>query len=405
MRWWILFLLFFATTINYLDRIVLSVLIPTIRDQMHIDTQMYGYITAAFQTAYTVGYPLMGKFIDLVGTKVGFALAATVWSVAAALHTTALTPFQLGTWRALLGLSESAVFPSSIKAVTEWFESKDRAFATGIFNSGTNISSVVGPPLFIWLLNRFHHDWRPSFLITAGLGFVWVVFWWVSYRTPPAAPKEDSTAKLGWREVVGYPQTWGFGIAKALTDPVWWFYLFWLPLYFTDVRHFTDKQLAAALPIIYIMASVGSMSGGWLSGFLMRHGWSRSKARKTAMFICAALMPVAALGVLAPTGKMAVILFSIATSAHQGFSANLFTTTSDVFPREAIGSVTGIGGCLGGAGGVLFSAIIPGYVIHRFSYTPVFLTMGAFYFIALFALDRLMGDLRPLETRVPTPVP
>ena len=398
MRWWILFLLFFATTVNYLDRIVLSVLIPTIRDQMHIDSEMYGYITAAFQGAYTLGYPLMGKFIDVAGTKVGFGVAAAVWSLAAGLHATAVSPFQLGAWRAVLGLSESAVFPASIKAVAEWFSAKERALATGLFNSGTNISSVVGPPIFIWLLTRYHQDWRPAFLVTSGLGFVWLILWWSTYRTPSTYSEEDSKAKLGWAEVVGYRQTWGFGIAKFLTDPVWWFYLFWLPLYFTDVRHFSETQLAAALPIIYVMASVGSIGGGWLSGFLMKRGWSRSKARKTTMFICAALMPFAALGVLVPTGEMAVVLFSLATAAHQGFSANLFTTTSDVFPREAVGSVTGIGGCVGGLGGVLFAAIIPGYVIHHFSYTPIFLTMGVFYFIALFAIDRLMGDLRPLKT-------
>ena len=411
-RWRILALLFFATTINYLDRILLGFLLPAIRLETHITDQEYGYITGSFQVAYTIGFLIAGKFIDRIGTRVGYAVALAWWSIAAGLHALSAGAVSLGGWRALLGLGEAGNFPAAIKGVAEWFPKKDRAFATGIFNAGSNVASMIGPPMFA-AINQVY-GWRACFLLTSALGAVWLVCWLTMYHTPEQHPavgsaelayiRADAAAdanapKLTWGDVFKYKQTWGYAIAKFLTDPVWWFYLYWVPPYLFDVRHMDLKQIGWALPAIYLMADFGSVGGGWLSGFLMRKGWPNGKARKAAMGICAGLMPVAALAVLADGPVLAIGLISIATAAHQGWSANLYTTASDVFPKAATASITGIGGCFGGLGGVLFSAVIPGYVVTHFGYKPMFLVLGAFHLTALFFVHKLLGDMRPLEEK------
>jgi ACS family hexuronate transporter-like MFS transporter len=410
-RWLILTLLFLVTTNNYLDRIVFSVLIPVIRDDLHISTTHYGYINAAFQMAYTIGFLFVGKFVDRFGTRIGYAVSIVWWSVAASLHALSRTALQLGFWRGLLGFGESGNFPAAIKAVAEWFPKKDRAFATGIFNAGTNVASMVGPPLFVWMAARY--GWRACFFITGSVGFLLALIWWVVYRLPEMhrsvgqeelayirsdSDQDSSAPKIGWAAVLRYRETWGFALAKFLTDPVWWFYLYWLPPYLYDVRKFKLLEVGWALPVVYLMADFGSVGGGWLSGFLMRRGWRHSTARKTAMGVCAGLMPIAAMSVLAPSPILAIALVSIATAAHQGWSANLFTTTSDVFPKEAVASVAGIGGCLGGLGGVLFSSLLPGYVVSHFGYTPVFLGMGLFHLTALLIVHKLLGRMEPIRT-------
>jgi ACS family hexuronate transporter-like MFS transporter len=387
MRWWILVLLFLATLINYMDRTIFAVLIPVMRGDLHIDAPVYGKLTAAFLGAYTVGYLVMGRVIDTLGTKSGFAVSAGVWSIAAGLHATAATPLQLGGFRGLLGFSEAGNFPACIKAVAEWFPADQRALATGLFNSGSNLAQVVGPPMFVAVEHAF--GWRTCFLMTASLGGLWLLLWWLTYRTPAKVEIEEKVVRLSYMEAVKYKQTWGFASAK---------FLIWLPLCLHDQLHMQDKEYARALSFIYFVACFGSMGGGWLSGFLMKRGWAKGKARKTAMLICALAMPIAALGVVAPNAILTVGLFSLATSAHQGFSANLFTTTSDVFPKSALGSVNGVGGCMGGLGGVIFSAIVPGYLVKFIGYTPLFLMMSSFYLIALFILHKLMGDLEPIKT-------
>jgi ACS family hexuronate transporter-like MFS transporter len=408
-RWWMLALVFFATTVNYLDRILLGFLLPVIRQEIPITDQQYGYITGAFQAAYTIGFLIAGKYIDWIGSRIGYATALVWWSIAAALHAFSGSAFSLAFWRGVLGIGEAGNFPAAIKSVAEWFPKKDRALATGIFNAGTNVASMMGPPLFVWM--NAVYGWRACFLITASLGAVWLAAWLAFYRTPEEHPKAntvelayihsdtgpaESGRKLTWLEALGYKQTWGYAIGKFLTDPVWWFYLYWLPPYLYDVRKFNLSQIGWSLPVIYLMADIGSVGGGWISGALIRRGWPSGKARKTALGICAAMMPVAALAVLAESPFVAIALVSLATAAHQGWSANLYTTASDVFPKSATASVTGIGGCLGGLGGFLFSAVIPGYVVQNFGYTPVFLTMGAFHLTALLFLHFLMGDIKPL---------
>jgi len=411
-RWGILALLFLATTVNYLDRILLGFLIPAIRDELQITTRQYGYITGAFQVAYTVGFLGAGKLIDLFGSKIGYCASLVWWSVAAACHALATGAVSLGFWRAVLGLGESGNFPAAIKAVAEWFPKRERALATGIFNAGSNVASMIGPPVFAWM--NFAFGWRMCFLVTAATGLIWLVLWLWLYRLPrehrgvnaaelahiesdAAQESAGPTARLGWRDALRFRQTWGFGIAKFLSDPVWWFYLYWLPTYFFDVRKLSLEQIGWALPFIYLMADIGSVGGGWISSWLIRRGWPNGKARKAAMALCAGAMPVAALAALAEHVVAAILLVSIATAAHQGWSANLYTTTSDVFPKSLTASVTGIGGCLGGFGGLLFSALLPGYVVTHFGYTPVFLTMGTFHLIALAVVHFLLGDMREIE--------
>jgi ACS family hexuronate transporter-like MFS transporter len=387
-RWRILALLFFATTINYLDRIVFSVLIPLIREEMHISDRDYGFLTGAFTGAYTVGFLAAGKFIDRYGTRIGYAVSIVWWSLAAALHTLAKTPLELGVWRAALGFGEAGNFPSAIKAVAEWFPKRDRAFATGIFNAGSNVASMIGPPLFVWM--SAHYGWRGCFLITSGLGFVWVVFWFLLYRKPPRQDDDAAEEPVGWGKALTYRQTWGFALGKFLTDPVWWFYLYWLPPYLYDVRKFNLTEIGWALPVVYLMADVGSVGGGWISGWLIRRGWQTARARRAAMLLCAVSMPVAAMSAFAGSAVAVIALVSIATAAHQGWSANLYTTTSDTFPKNVVASVTGIGGCAGGLGGFLFSSVIPGLVITHFGYTPMIVFMGALHLAAWLALNALL---------------
>jgi ACS family hexuronate transporter-like MFS transporter len=406
-RWFMLALVFFATTINYLDRIVFSVLIPVIREELHISDQYYGYINGAFQGAYTVGYIFMGRFVDRVGTRIGYAVSVFWWSIAAVLHAVARSAPALGFWRGMLGVSESGNFPAAIKSVAEWFPKRDRAFATGIFNAGTNVASMIGPPLIVWMVG--HWGWRACFFITGSLGFVWLVLWLMAYKLPDRHPKvnaaelayiqrdlaEDTEeANISWGAALRYRQTWGFALAKFITDPVWWFYLFWLPPYLYDVRGFNLVEIGWAMPVVYLMADFGSIGGGWLPGHLMRRGWPHSRARKTAMGIFAATMPVAALAAVAPHSVLVIALVSLATSSHQGWSANLFTTVSDVFPKKAVASVTGIGGTMGGLGGTIFAALIPGFVVTHFGYTPMFLGFGLFHLTALVVVHRLMGDMK-----------
>jgi MFS transporter, ACS family, hexuronate transporter len=409
-RWFILTLIFLVTTNNYLDRTVFSVLSKVIMDDLHISIQQYGNISGAFQMAYGIGFLVAGGLIDRFGTRIGYSFSILWWSVAACLHALSRSVLQLGMWRGLLGFGEAGNFPSAIKAVAEWFPKKDRAFATGIFNAGTNVANMVGPPLFVWMAMRF--GWRDCFLITGSVGFILAVIWAVVYRLPDVhrsvnreelAYIQSDTAgqsqppKISMVAALKYKETWGFALGKFLTDPVWWFYITWLPLYLANVRKFNLWEVGWALPVVYLVADLGSVGGGWLPGFLMRRGWPVDKARKTAMGLCAGLMPVAALSALAINPILAIALVSLANASHQGWSANLFTTTSDVFPKHAVASVVGFGGFMGALGSVIISSLIPGYVISHFGYTPVILCMGLLHPTAFLVVHLLLGKLKPVQ--------
>jgi MFS transporter, ACS family, hexuronate transporter len=409
-RWFILALVFLVTTNNYLDRTVFSVLIPIIRDDLHIPTRQYGYIAGIFQLAYAVGFLVAGGLIDRFGTRIGYAVSILWWSVAACLHALSRSALQLGMWRGLLGFGEAGNFPSALKAVAEWFPKKDRSFATGIFNAGTNVAAMAGPPLFVWIAMRF--GWRECFLITGSTGFILSVIWWLVYRLPEVhrsvnreelayirsdAAEQSQAPKIGWAAALKYKETWGYALGKFLTDPVWWFYLTWLPPYLYDVRKFNMLEVGWALPVVYLTADLGSVGGGWLPRFLMRRGWPHHTARKTAMGLCACLMPVAALSALATSPVLAIALVSLANASHQGWSANLLTTPSDVFPKHAVASVVSLGGCLGSIGSVIISSLIPGFVVPHFGYTPVILCMGLLHLAAFLVVHKLLGKMKPLR--------
>ncbi|GAB4358930.1 MAG: MFS transporter [Bryobacter sp.] len=395
LRWWILTLLFLGTTVNYLDRIILGILLPEIRKEIPMDDKVYGNIAFAFQLAYTIGFLFAGKVIDRLGTRLGYSLAILWWSLAAAAHALVSSPMTFGFFRALLGIGESGNFPAAIKSVSEWFPKKDQAFATGIFNAGTNIATMIGPYLFFQLTTSF--GWRTCFFLTAASGLAVLLLWYFTRPTPPPLPDDvPNAATLSWAAVLQYKETWGFAAGKFFSDPVWWFYLFWLPPYFYDVRHFDLKQVAWAFPFIYLMADVGSVFGGWISGYLMRQGWPVGKARMFSMGAFAACMPIAATSVLFENPFVAIALISLATAAHQGWSANLYTTVPDVFPKSAVASATGIGACMGGFGGVLFSTVLPAHIVSNFGYGPMFFIMGGFHLTGFFLVRHWMGDLKPI---------
>jgi MFS transporter, ACS family, hexuronate transporter len=407
-RWTVCALLFFATTINYVDRQVLSLLAKTLETSIGWDSIQYGYITAAFTAAYAVGLLTAGRLIDRLGTRTGFAIAITVWSLAAMAHAAATSAFTFGIARAMLGLGESANFPACIKTVAEWFPKKERALATGIFNSGANIGAVVAPLTVPWL--ALHYGWQSAFIAAGALGFIWLIFWLTMYAKPESHSRvsaqeleliqsdpADKALSYPWLELLPKRETWAFAIGKFLTDPIWWFYLFWLPKYLQETFSLSLSQIMLPVLVVYNVSSMGSIAGGWLSGGLIKRGWNLNAARKTAMLVCAlAVAPV----LYAPYSKslwVVVALVSIATAAHQGWSANLFTTASDMFPRAAVGSVVGIGGTVGAIGGVLVQ-LAAGYIVERtHSYLPLFLFAGSGYVIALAIIHGLSPKLAPAE--------
>jgi MFS transporter, ACS family, hexuronate transporter len=396
MRWYILSLLFVASTINYLDRAILAVLLPEIRSQIEIGTHAYGVITFWFQISYAAGSLICGGLLDKYGTRIGFGLAAALWSLAATLNAFAANALQFGFLRAILGFGESSNFPACNKAAAELFPPSQRATVMGVVHFGANLANIIGPPLFIWIALKA--GWQICFGIIGGIGFIWVPAWLLAYRLPVQQRNGQlKTARLSLKQVIHYRQAWGYAWAKFLTDPVWWFYLFWIPIFLNDVRHFTAQERATALTLIYAISSAGALLGGALSSHLIKKGWNVGKARKAVMLFCACIMPAAALGVFAERAAVTVFLFGISMAAHAAWMTNVFTTTADVFPKQAVGVANGFGNCIGALGGALFSGLIPGYVIPVAGYIPVLLTMSCFYLIAWILVHKLMGNLEPLQ--------
>jgi ACS family hexuronate transporter-like MFS transporter len=394
-RWFILSLLFAGTTINYLDRIVLSILLPEIEKEITIDPLLYGFIIGSFQFTYTIGLLGIGYVIDKLGTKLGYLISMILWSISGAFHGVCATGFCLSAWRAVFGLCASGNFPAAIKSVSEWFKVEDRAFATSLFNSGSSISSIIGAPLIIAIALAV--GWRWAFAVFGAFGIILAVFWQLLYKKPPELHENANASKIPWKELIKQKQTIGIMIGKFLTDPVWWFYLYWMPTYLSSQRNFNLKGIALSIPLIYIIATIMGFIGGWLPGYFMRHGWRVESARKTTMLISAALLPISAFAVFAQNPWMAIILVSIACGAHNSWSANIFTMCSDCFRSEAVASVTGIAGFAGGLGGILLSALIPGFVVQYFGYTPVFILMGvlhpiAYIFIKYLVTYKTIGD-------------
>ena len=404
-RWTICALLFFATTINYMDRQVLGILAPTLQKDIGWSNAQYGAIGWWFSTAYALGLLFAGRLIDRFGVRRGYAAAIVIWSLAAMSHALARSAAAFSAARFALGLGESGNFPAAIKAISEWFPARERAFATGIFNAGTNVGAIITPMVVPWIALTF--GWRWAFIWTGLLSATWLAFWLAIYRSPQehkkCSPAEltyiqsdatEATAAVSWKKLLRYRQTWAFAIGKMLTDPIWWFYLFWLPK-FLDTR-FNVKlgSVAAPLIVIYLLADVGSVGGGWLSGAFIKRGWSVNRGRKTAMLLPALLIVPTMLAPRVTGLWAAVLIVGVAAASHQWWSANIFTLTSDMFPRRAIGSVVGIGGFAGGMGGAVFQ-LTTGYILDKNgnNYAPIFVVCGLAYVTALAVIQVLAPRL------------
>ena len=407
-RWVICALLFFATTINYIDRQVIGILKPTLSAEFGWSETDYADIVFAFQAAYALGLLMVGRFIDKVGVKWGYAIAVAVWSIFGMAHAAAYSVATFAMARFGLGIGEAGNFPAAIRSTADWFPKKERAFATGIFNSGSNVGAILTPLLVPFIVIDLALGWQGAFLITGALGFVWLLFWWMIYREPDNNPKVNAVelahihsdpvekdTPIAWGELAKHRQTWAFAVGKFLTDPIWWFFLFWLPDFFGKNYGLDLKTFGPALIAIYLLADVGSIAGGWFSSWLIKRGWSINKGRKTAMLICALCVLPVSLAIYAENLYIAVGIIGLAAAAHQGWSANLFTLASDVMPRRAVASVVGIGGMAGAVGGMLM-AKYAGYVLENVgSYTPIFLLIGSMYLIALAIIHLLIPRLEP----------
>lgn len=404
LRWAICALLFFATSVNYLDRQVLGILAPTLQEKIGWSEEQYGYIISAFQIAYAIGLVAAGRMVDRLGTRIGYAVIMGVWSLASMGHALANSALGFGIARFVLGLGESGNFPAAIKTTTEWFPQKERSLATGIFNSGTNLGAIIAPAVVPVITLRY--GWRAAFLITGIFGLVWMVWWIAQYRVPAENKKLGAAEyehihrdvppparQIPWQRLLAYRQTWAFSLGKFLTDPIWWFYLYWLPKFFDSRFHLGLSHLGLPLIIVYNFSAIGSIGGGWLPALFTRLGLDIVKARYAAMLVAACLvLPILFVGQL--TSQWAAIgVLGIAAAAHQGWSANLFTTASDMFPREAVGVVTGIGGMAGSVGGVLFSLAV-GYILQlTHSYALLFAISASAYLVALGVIRLLAPGL------------
>jgi ACS family hexuronate transporter-like MFS transporter len=401
-RWTVCALLFIATTINYIDRQVLGILAPTLQRELQWSESDYGDIVSWFSFAYAFGFLIAGRLMDWIGVRRGLAAAVVAWSLAAIAHAFARTAAGFSLARAMLGIGESAIFPGSIKAVAQWFPQKERALATGIFNAGTNTGAILTPLLVPWITLRW--GWQWAFIATGLLGFLWLFLWIPLYREPMEAPQGPSSGPPSgpssgppsWFRLFAYRQTWAFIAGKLLADPIWWFYLYWLPK-FLDAKYGVQlAQLAMPIIVIYLIADVGSVGGGWLSSAFIKRGWSVNRARKTVMLAMALLIVPTTFASQAPSMWAAVVIVGIAAAAHQAWSANVYTLASDMFPKSAVGSVVGIGAFAGAMGGVAFQRMT-GRVLEAngSDYTPIFVVCGLAYVTAWTIIHALAPRLEP----------
>jgi ACS family hexuronate transporter-like MFS transporter len=409
-RWVVCALLFFATTINYIDRQILALIKELLDRELLWTNEQFGLVNSAFQGAYAVGLLFFGWFVDRYGTKIGYGVSIVAWSLAAMAHSLVGSVTGFLTARVALGVSEGGNFPSAIKAVALWFPKRERAFATAIFNSGANVGAIIAPATIPFIAYTF--GWRSAFVAAGIAGFVWIFFWISLYDIPERRARVSATelelirsdrdeaagagAPMGWIHSLRYRQTWSFVVAKFMTDPVWWFFLIWLPDYFNTTRGLNIKKSWVHLVTIYAIVTVLSIFGGWITGYLTRRGWSVTRARKTGMFIFA----LCVLPILAATRVgdwPAVLLIGLAAAAHQAWSANLYTTVSDMFPKKDVGTIVGLGGTAGSIGGIIFPWF-SGRVLDRYhalgnvaaGYAILFAICASAYLIA-FVIHHLLA--------------
>nr|WP_294990097.1 MFS transporter [uncultured Sediminibacterium sp.] len=423
-RWTICSLIFFATTINYLDRQVISLLKSTLSAELNWNDADYANIEIAFKLFYAFGMLGAGRLIDKLGTKLGYALATGLWSLAAVCHAFASSVLSFAVVRSFLGVTEAGNFPAAIKSVAEWFPKKERALATGIFNSGANFGAIIAPLTVPFIAAEW--GWKWAFILTGLIGFIWLIFWFILYEVPrkhkklskaeydyihsdddaTVATEEGPVEKVSWFKLLGFRQTWAFAIGKLLTDPIWWFYLFWLPDFLQGQYQLTTTQIAVPVALVYTISTLGSILGGWVPLWLIKKNWTVFKARKTSMLIYAlCVLPIVFAQVLGSINMwLAVLIIGLAAAAHQAWSANIFTTVSDSFPKKAIASVTGIGGMFGSLGGILLSLLVQKnmFVYYRsidkieVAYYIMFFICGFAYLAGWLVMNALIGKRREM---------
>ncbi|WP_426058842.1 MFS transporter [Hymenobacter sp. B1770] len=430
-RWTICSLVFFATTVNYLDRAVISLLKPYLETEFKWNSGDYANIEIAFKLAYSVGMLGVGRIIDKLGTKIGYALSTFLWSLAAIGHAFVSSTLGFSVARAFLGVTEAGNFPAAIKTTAEWFPQKERALATGIFNSGSNVGAIIAPltvPLIAETIG-----WKWAFVITGALGFVWLILWFIFYEVPArqvrlgkaefdyihsdvddqAAVAVGSESKVSWFKLLTFRQTWAFVLGKFLTDPIWWFYLFWLPDFLNKQYGLRGTDVALPVAAVYVLSSVGSVGGGWIPLNFMRNGMAAFRARKLSMLLIAlCVFPIVFAQYLGQMSMwLAVLVIGIAAAAHQAWSANIFTTVSDMFPKRAVASVTGIGGMAGGLGGILLSALVQKRMFVYYenigqletAYFIMFLICGGAYLLAWVLMHFLAPNMKQINLDEPSP--
>lgn len=411
-RWVISALLFTAMIFNYVDRQMIGVLKPTLQTSFGWSEVAYGDIIFYFQIAYALAYVLFGRLVDALGAKLGYTVAFVIWTVGHTGHALATSAIEFTAARMVLGAGEGGSFPAGVKAIAEWFPKGERALAIGLVNAGTNIGAILTPLIVPFIAIDLALGWRGTFVITGVASLFWLAAWLLYYRSPREHPSitpdelayveadpEAPTKAVGWRKALAMRETWAYAAGKFLIDPVWWMFLFWLPDFFAKRYHMDLKSFGPPLVIIYLLADVGSVAGGWASGVLIRRGLSINAARKLTMLVCAVLvLPVAFATHIANLWAVVAVL-GLATAAHQGFSANLYTFPSDVFPKAAVGTVVGIGGTAGAVGGMLM-AKYAGWILDRVGdYGPIFMLASVVYFLALGAVHLLSPRYAPAGGR------
>ncbi len=407
-RWLMISLAFWATVINYLDRQTLSVAAPVLREQFHMSNVDYSRVVFAFLLAYTIMNGVSGPLIDRLGTRLGYALCIAWWSGAAVLHAFARGALSLGAFRFLLGMGEAGNWPGGVKVVAEWFPTRERAMACGIFNSGSSVGAILAPPIVAFIL--LNMGWRAAFLGVGAVGFIWLLFWWPIYRTP--APSGEAMVAAApvmampvW-EMLRVRFVWTFLLAKIFMDPVWYFYIFWFPEYLKNARHFDMAKIGKFAWIPFVVAGVGNFAGGGLSAWLLRRNVSVTLARKGSVTFFAVLMMSAIPAVLVNSAWLSIGFVSIAMAGYTGCVANMLAMPGDVFPQSAVASVFGLASMGSGFGGMIFT-LITGWVVDHYSYTPVFIGFAFVPLVCALVMWSLMGPLRAADiaARDPHPIP
>lgn len=406
-RWKICAMLFLATTINFVDRQVLGILAPQLQKEFAWTDSEYGFIVSSFQAAYAMGFLIMGHLLDKIGTRMGATIAIGFWSIATMMHALVASLFGFAAVRFLLGLGEAGNFPSALKAVSEWFPRKERALATGIFVSGASVGAIVAPLVVPFI--AINYGWQMTFVITGAIGFIWIVFWMMMYRLPQDHPKlgkaeleyitsdpMEPQIKIPWLHLLKYRQTWAFAFGAFMTHPIFSFFLFFLPKFFFSNYGIGIAKIGPILIVIYLMSDFGSIVGGWASSALIKRGWSVNKSRKATMFASALCVVPVYFAAQTTELWLAVGLIGLALAAHSAWSANLFTLTTDMFPRQVVGSVVGIGSMLGAVGG-MFGATIGGFLLQTTgSYVSLFIFAGSAYLIAFTGIQILSPKLKSI---------